>query len=115
MVLATNSAQIRRSIAILIAQIASIEIPRKEWLDLVPNLCSNASHHVVDIRIAAIETLGFICEELDPSDLTQELKNLLIQALVTNIQPGAEFEATTQLAIKAFFNAVPFTTHNFEV
>ena len=53
-----------------IAIIASIEIPRKEWLDLIPNLSANAEHESYDIRYAALETLGFICEELSPSDLT---------------------------------------------
>ena len=55
--------------------IASIEIPRREWLELIPNLSANAAHDSIDIRHAALETLGFICEELSPSDLTNELKN----------------------------------------
>ena len=34
------------------------------WDDLVPNLSSNLSHSDVEIKKAAILTLGFICENL---------------------------------------------------
>jgi hypothetical protein len=44
--------------------IASIEIPRGEWVDLITNLSSNAAHDLIDVRHASLETLGFICEEL---------------------------------------------------
>jgi importin subunit beta-1 len=58
-----------------VATIAGIEIPRRQWLDLIPNLAANAANESVDVRLAALETLGFICEELSPKDLTNELKN----------------------------------------
>lgn len=60
----------RKQVSGAVAIIASIEIPRKEWLELIPNLATNAEHESMDIRYAALETLGFICEELSPSDLT---------------------------------------------
>jgi hypothetical protein len=69
---------VRKQVGSAIATIASIEIPRKEWLELIPNLSSNATHPSIDIRHAALETLGFICEELQPSDLTNELKSLIV-------------------------------------
>jgi hypothetical protein len=31
-------------VAVTIAYIANIEIPRREWLELIPNLCANSSH-----------------------------------------------------------------------
>ncbi len=101
--LATPSSIVRKQVASAIAMIASIEIPRKEWLELIPNLCANSAHDSIDIRHAALETLGFICEELEPSDLTAELKNLIVQALVRNIQLDPTFQKTTLLAVRAFF------------
>jgi hypothetical protein len=50
--------------------IASIEIPRGDWLDLIANLSANAAHDSIDVRHASLETLGFICEELRPEDLS---------------------------------------------
>ena len=62
--LAAQSAIVRTQVANAVAMIASIEIPRKEWLDLIPNLTTNAGHENVDYKNAALETLGFICEEI---------------------------------------------------
>lgn len=73
--LATESATVRNSIAALIATIAQIEIPRGEWSELIVNLCTNASHENQQIRHTSLTTIGFICEELSPQDLTPELKN----------------------------------------
>lgn len=85
--LASPSSVVRKQVASAIAVIASIEIPRKEWLDLIPNLCDNSVHPEIDIRSAALETLGFICEELMPEDLNDELKNKIVLVLTTNINP----------------------------
>jgi hypothetical protein len=42
--LASHSSVVRKQVASAIAAIASIEIPRKEWLELIPNLCDNSMH-----------------------------------------------------------------------
>jgi len=42
--LATPSSLVRKQVASAIAAVAAIEIPRKEWLDLITNLCNNAAH-----------------------------------------------------------------------
>jgi importin subunit beta-1 len=81
---------VRKQVASAVAAIAAIEIPRKEWLDLVPNLCDNAGHADLSIRCASLECLGFICEELDSRDLTTELKSRIVHALTQNIQSGAD-------------------------
>jgi hypothetical protein len=39
----------------------------------------------LDYKNAALETLGFICEELGSNDITDELKNKVIFALTSNI------------------------------
>jgi importin subunit beta-1 len=83
--LATNSAVVRTQVAVAVATIASIEIPRREWLEIIPNLCDNAGHENVDFKNAALETLGFICDELMPEDINNELKNKIVLALTSNI------------------------------
>jgi len=42
--LASPQALVRSQIANVVAAIASIEIPRNEWLELLPNLCIYAEH-----------------------------------------------------------------------
>ena len=63
------SSVVRKQVASAIAAVASIEIPRKEWLDLVVNLSDNSVNANMEIRCAALETLGFICEEVLPEDI----------------------------------------------
>jgi importin subunit beta-1 len=41
-------------VAYAVATIASIEIPRREWLELIPNLCANAAHENIDYKNAAL-------------------------------------------------------------
>ena len=101
--LASQSSIVRTQVAYAVATIASIEIPRREWLDLIPNLCSNAAHENVDFKNAALQTLGFICDELMPEDINNELKNKVVLALTSNITAIPELKKSTHLAIKAFF------------
>jgi hypothetical protein len=42
------------------------------------------------------------------------LKNLIVQALVSNIIADEAFIETTLLAVRAFFNALPYTKQNFQ-
>ena len=113
--LASPAPIVRKQVANAIAGIASIEVPRKEWLDLLPLLCGNSEHSQIEIRHAALETLGFICEEVDPNDMPNEYKSLIVQALIKNIIIEPQFEQTTLLAVKAFFLALPYAEQNFKV
>jgi importin subunit beta-1 len=73
--LAAKSGTVRTQVAYAVATIASIEIPRQEWLEIIPNLCQNACGENIIFKNAALETLGFICDELAPEDINNELKN----------------------------------------
>lgn len=42
--LATPSTVVRKQVASAIAAVAAIEIPLKQWPDLITNLCNNAAH-----------------------------------------------------------------------
>jgi importin subunit beta-1 len=68
--LASEHSLVRSQVANLVAAIASIEIPRGEWDGLISNLCGNAEHTAYNIRLASLTTLGYICEELNPDNLS---------------------------------------------
>ena len=112
--LATESPIVRNQIAALIAAIAQIEIPRGEWTELIANLCTNASHENAQIRLTSLTTIGFICEELSPDDLTQDLKNQIMLALTNNISKEEANNETCRLAIKALLYSIPYTAANFQ-
>jgi importin subunit beta-1 len=78
-------------------------VPRKEWLEIIPNLTNNCGQENVDFKNAALETLGFICDELMPEDINDELKNKVVYALSSNITSNPALQKSTLLASKAFF------------
>jgi importin subunit beta-1 len=112
--LASKKLLVRNQIANVLAAIASIEIPRKEWDDLIPNLCVNSTSDDINIKLASLTTLGYICEELGPEDLNDALKNSIILALTNNISAEGPLEPT-KLSIRALLYSVPYTKPNFRV
>ena len=64
------------------------------------------------MRLASLTTLGYICEEIEPADVVDEVKNRIILALVNNIGPasgdGADSTEPCRLAIRALSNAIPY-------
>ena len=103
--------------ASLIAAIASLEIPRREWDDLLPNLSQNAEHEDFNIRMSSLTTLGYICEEIQPSDVTDPIKNGLILALINNMSASqaAENLTLTRIAARALSYSIPFASQNFRI
>lgn len=114
--LASQSSLVRTQIASLVSAIAAIEIPRGEWQELITMLCTNANHSDAQVKLASLQTLGFICEELEPEDLNQQLKNAVIVALTTTIskEEGNGFPATI-IASKALLRSIAFAGQNFLV
>jgi importin subunit beta-1 len=114
--LASQSKPIRSQIASLVSAIAAIEVPRGEWLELIPMLCTNANHTDSQVKLASLQTLGFICEELEPMDLNAGLKNAIVSALTTTISKDEGNEFTTSvIASKALLSAIALASQNFEV
>ena len=66
MSLGSRENMVRRAAAQVVAKIAGIEIPRNGWPELVPLLVANANNkeRAPPVRQAAIEALGYVCEEV---------------------------------------------------
>lgn len=102
----------------MVSSIASIEIPRGEWHDLIAVLCTNAEHTEYNVRLASLTTLGFICEEISPDNISDQTKNAIIVALTNNISGNSLVETEIEpcrLASKAMIYSVPHATQNFKV
>ena len=101
----------------MVAAIASVEIPRKEWETLLPMLCENAEHNDFNIRLASLTTLGYICEEIDPRCISDPIKNRIILALINNMDVGPDPQKleACRVASKALSNSIPFVGQNFKV
>ncbi|KAF5779404.1 putative armadillo-like helical, importin beta family [Helianthus annuus] len=68
----------------LIAKIASIEIPRKEWPELIASLLGNMIQQdkPASLKQATLEALGYVCEEISHNDLVQDEVNSVLTAVV---------------------------------
>jgi len=111
--LASPKHLVRSQVANVISSIASIEIPRQEWDDLIPNLCSNSSSDDKNIKNASLTTLGYICEELQTEDLSAPLKNNIVSTLTQNISNDPQHLVPTKIAIKALLYSIPYASQNF--
>lgn len=99
-----------RAAATCVAAIAVIEIPSKQW-EILSLLSNNAMLDDFNVRLASIQTLGFICEDINPEYLSVEDLNQILPAVLNNIFPD-QIELT-KIAIKAFARAAPITEKNF--
>jgi importin subunit beta-1 len=114
--LATKSDNIKRVAAAVIAEICKIEIPLKEWQDIIPILAKNTSHQDVEIKKAAILTLGYICENLksNPGALEADKIDNILTSICLGLAPEETNLAIKQLAVKALNDSLVFMEAYFE-
>ncbi|XP_077213821.1 importin subunit beta-1-like [Tasmannia lanceolata] len=100
----------------VIAKISSIEIPRKEWHELIGCLLSNMTHQedLASLKQATLETLGYVCEEISPQDLEQEQVNSVLTAVVQGMNLAIHSADVRLAATRALYNALDFAQSNFE-
>ncbi|KAH0470402.1 hypothetical protein IEQ34_000125 [Dendrobium chrysotoxum] len=100
----------------VIAKIASIEIPRREWQDLIARLLTNMTQPdtPATLRQATLETLGYVCEEISPQDLEQQEVNAVLTAVVQGMSGVQESYKVRLAAVRSLYNALDFAQTNFE-
>lgn len=77
----------RHTAALVIAKVAAIELPHKQWLDLISTLLGNMGGTPPNSgrQQATLQALGYICEEmgvLSEDVLAQEAVNSILTAVV---------------------------------
>ncbi|KAH6904461.1 karyopherin Kap95 [Coprinopsis sp. MPI-PUGE-AT-0042] len=98
----------------VVAAIAAVELPDNQWPDLIEVLLgfiNNADN--TNLRIATLQTIGFICEAIKP-----EILSVRANEILTAVIHGARKEepsSDVQLAaIHALYNSLEFIRENFE-
>ncbi|KAF4379577.1 hypothetical protein F8388_023594 [Cannabis sativa] len=69
--LTSPALEARSTASQVIAKVASIELPHKQWPELIEALLSNTHQLPAHTRQATLETLGYICEEVSPDVIEQ--------------------------------------------
>ncbi|KAJ9155733.1 Importin subunit beta-1 [Pleurostoma richardsiae] len=114
--LSSNNAQAGQAAAQVVASIASIELPRSQWPELMGALVKSVSDGSPHQKQASLTTIGFICESQDT-----ELRAALVahsNAILTAVVQGARKEETNNevrlAAITALGDSLEFVGNNFK-
>ncbi|KAF5734975.1 importin subunit beta-1-like [Tripterygium wilfordii] len=97
----------------VIAKLAGIELPHKQWPELVGTLLSNIHQVPVHTKQATLETLGYICEEVSPDVVDQDHVNKILTAVVQGMNSSESNNDVRLAATRALYNALGFAQANF--
>lgn len=111
--LASQALEARSTASQVIAKVAGIELPHKQWPELIEALLSNTHQLPAQTRQATLETLGYICEEISPDILDQAQVNKILTAVVQGMNATESNNDVRLAATKALFNALGFAQANF--
>ncbi|KXS20860.1 importin subunit beta-1 [Gonapodya prolifera JEL478] len=97
----------------VVAAVATIDLPKNEWPELIQRLLDNMSTDRTSARLHSLQAIGFTCEGIDPDLLTQQANNIL-----TAVVQGARKEEPSNdvrlAALQALYNSLEFIKANFE-
>ncbi|KAJ7075629.1 armadillo-type protein [Mycena belliarum] len=98
----------------VVAAIATVELPMGHWGDLIEILLGfmNTQGNV-NLRIATLQTIGFICESIKPEVLTLRA-NEILTAVIHGARKDEPSSDVQLAAIHALFNSLEFVRDNFE-
>jgi len=101
----------------LISHIAAIELPRGAWFDMVDVLHNNFNSADLSVRMACIQTTGFVCEELIKVGDVEQIIHPQVRDKLVSILAGSLENDTPEIAIlalKAVFNGYNFLKSSFD-
>ncbi|KAI2639311.1 armadillo-type protein [Xylaria nigripes] len=114
--LSSSNAQAGNAAAQVIASIASLELPRDQWPELMGTLVQNVSTGASHQKQASLTCIGYICDSQDA-----ELRTALVShsnAILTAVVQGARKEETNAeirlSAIYALGDSLEFVGNNFK-
>lgn len=112
--LATQYKEVRSAAALVIATICKNEQPLSEkWPNLIPTLSQSAFNENKNIKLASIESLGFICEELTTGGLNTISVDEILNAIIQNLTHGINDVDIVKASLKAFYHVIKHARKNF--
>ncbi|KAK8599290.1 hypothetical protein V6N13_077221 [Hibiscus sabdariffa] len=97
----------------VIAKVAGIELPHKQWPELIGSLLSNIHQLPAHAKQATLETLGYLCEEVSPDVVDQDQVNKILTAVVQGMSSSEGNIDVRLAATTALYNALGFAQANF--
>lgn len=97
----------------VIAKVAGIELPQKQWPELITSLLSNVHQLPPHVKQATLETLGYLCEEVSADVVDQDHVNKILTAVVQGMNANETNNDVRLAATHALYNALGFAQANF--
>jgi len=97
----------------VIAKVAGIELPQRQWPELIGSLLSNIHQLPGHVKQATLETLGYLCEEVSPDVVDQDHVNKILTAVVQGMNATEGNNDVRLAATRALYNALGFAQANF--
>ncbi|EGC28472.1 hypothetical protein DICPUDRAFT_51827 [Dictyostelium purpureum] len=101
----------RHTAAIVISHIGLIEIPHSLWEELIPSLFKNIETGGEHLKQVTLQTIGYICEEIDPDVMSKYSDNVL-RVITDGIRD--ESPNVKLAGIQALCHTLEFIKGNFE-
>ncbi|KAJ2783409.1 karyopherin Kap95 [Coemansia javaensis] len=111
--LGSEDRQATKTAAQAIAAIAATELPHNQWTDVINTLLQNVSSTSTGLKIASLQTIGFICETINPEILAAQ-SNTILTAVIQGANSEEPSQEVRYTAIVALLNSLEFVRHNFE-
>ncbi|CAN0876315.1 Importin subunit beta-1 [Linum grandiflorum] len=111
--LSSMEAVARSTASQVIAKIAGIEHPQKQWPELIGSLLSNIHQLPSHVKQATLETLGYFGEEVSADVVDQEDVNKILTAVVQGMSVSEVSSEVRLAAVHALHNALAFAEANF--
>ncbi|PRQ42851.1 putative importin-beta domain, importin subunit beta-1 [Rosa chinensis] len=114
--LGSSVPEARRTSAQVLAKVASIDVPQKQWPELIGHLLNNMIQRdsSADLKQSTLETLGYVCEEISHPDLQQDEVNSVLTAVIQGMNLAENSSEVRLAATRALCNALEFAQTNFE-
>ncbi|CAK4084837.1 unnamed protein product [Aphanomyces euteiches] len=96
----------------VVAKIGSIDVPQKQWPDLLRILVENVTSGTDGVKHSSLETLGYLCESLDDDSLEEAESNQILTAIVDGIRKENPDKIRLS-AVIALRNSLEFVSENF--
>ncbi|GJE92935.1 ARM repeat-containing protein [Phanerochaete sordida] len=112
--LASPNSRVGQVGAQFVAAIAAVELPMGQWNDLIEILLGFMNDQAnTPLRVATLQTIGYICESIKPEILALRSNEILTAVIhgARKEEPSAEVQLA---AITALYNSLEFVRDNFE-
>ena len=100
----------------LIAAVASIELPRNSWPELMTTLVNSVGEGSDHLKQSSLATIGFICDtdEIELRESLSQHSNAILTAVVQGARKEEDNIDVRYAAISALSDSLEFVRTNFE-